>query len=85
VLAEFGIRPDRDDAAFTRLLDALEGHPLAMRAVLLRLGQTPAAALLDELKAAFAGAEGDPATRRIYAPNDLAYLMSCCGCSRTQC
>ena len=49
-------------------MQELDGHPLAMRAVLLRLGeQQSAASLLAELKKQFAGAEGDESTRKIFA------------------
>ena len=49
-------------------MQELDGHPLAMRAVLLRLGeQHSAASLLAELKKQFAGAEGDESTRKIFA------------------
>ncbi|EGV31729.1 Tetratricopeptide TPR_2 repeat-containing protein [Thiorhodococcus drewsii AZ1] len=67
VVADLGLRPKREDAHYGALMDALDGHPLAMRAVLLRLGETSAETLLAELEAAFAGSEGDESTRRIFA------------------
>ncbi|MBK1648393.1 tetratricopeptide repeat protein [Rhabdochromatium marinum] len=67
VVADLGLRPKREDAHYGALMDALDGHPLAMRAVLLRLGETSAETLLAELEAAFSGSEGDESTRRIFA------------------
>jgi len=67
VVADLGLRPNREDAHYGALMDVLDGHPLAMRAVLLRLGETLAETLLVELEVAFAGSEGDESTRRIFA------------------
>ncbi len=67
VLAELGVRPNRDDAQLQALMDALEGHPLAMHAVLPRLADTAADRLLAELQAAFADASGCESTRAIQA------------------
>ena len=67
VVADLGLRPKRDDCHYGALIDELDGHPLALRAVLLRLQDKGAEALLAELKSAFAGAEGDESTRRIFA------------------
>ena len=54
-----GLRIDREDKAFMALMETLDGHPLAMRALLLRLQEHSARALLAELKTQFEGAEGD--------------------------
>ncbi len=59
--------PDRADTDFQQVLDALDGHPLGIRAVLLRLADTPPKQLHAELEAAFTGADGDDSTRRIFA------------------
>lgn len=53
---DLGLKPKRDDAGFAALMDALDGHPLAIRAVLLRPGEVPAERLLAELKQELAGA-----------------------------
>ncbi|MCG6862771.1 MAG: tetratricopeptide repeat protein, partial [Chromatiaceae bacterium] len=71
VVADLGLHPDRTDTHYSALMDALDGHPLAMRAVLLRLGEVPAEQLLTELEQAFAGAEGDESTRGIFAALEL--------------
>jgi len=56
---------DREDKNYHDLLGKLEGNPLALRAVLLRLKECTAAALLAELQESFDGLEGDDATKRI--------------------
>jgi tetratricopeptide (TPR) repeat protein len=71
VVRDLGLKIKRDDPSYAALMDALDGHPLAMRAVLLRLPEKPAGQLLTELKAAFAGAAGDESTRRIFAALSL--------------
>ena len=67
VVRDLGLTLDRSDKTYRDLIEMLEGHPLAIRAVLLRLEQTPAASLLKELQQGFRGAEGDESTTRIYA------------------
>jgi len=52
-------------------MEKLDGHPLAMRAVLLRLEHTPAASLLKELEQGFSGHAQDESTARIYAALNL--------------
>ncbi len=71
VVRDLGLRIQRDDTHYAELMDELDGHPLAMRAVLLRLEEKPAEQLLVELKKEFAGAVGDESTRRIFAALDL--------------
>ncbi len=71
VLADLGLKPDRDDHRLKALMDALDGHPLAMRAVLPRLAETDVGSLLGELEAAFVGAAGDAGTRAIFAALSL--------------
>ena len=71
LVADLGLHPRRDDKDYGALLDELDGHPLALRAILLRLQERSAAQLLAELKSAFAGARGDPATQRIDAALSL--------------
>jgi tetratricopeptide (TPR) repeat protein len=52
---------------FKALLDRLQGNPLYIRSVLLRLEDKTATELSEELDAAFAGAGGDDATRHLVA------------------
>jgi tetratricopeptide (TPR) repeat protein len=67
VVAELGLTLNREDKSCQDLLDRLDGNPLALRAVLLRLKECTAAALLAELQESFNGLEGDEATKRIQA------------------
>jgi tetratricopeptide (TPR) repeat protein len=67
VVADFGLKIDRKNQDFIDLIKELDGHPLAIRAILLRLNERKAADLLSELKQQFAGQEGDDSTRRIFA------------------
>jgi len=50
------------EKTYNDLMKKLDGHPLAMRVVLLRLAETPAAALLKELEQGFDEAEQDEST-----------------------
>ncbi|MDR1704513.1 MAG: tetratricopeptide repeat protein [Clostridiales bacterium] len=59
--------PLRRDADYEALMEKLGGNPLAVRAILLRLKEKSAKALLDELDSAFIGIEGDDSTKRIQA------------------
>lgn len=67
VVADLGLQIDRKHQDFIALLKELDGHPLAIRAILLRLDERKAADLLAELQQQFAGQEGDDSTRRIFA------------------
>jgi tetratricopeptide (TPR) repeat protein len=67
VVADLGLTLDRNDDNYRELLNKLDGNPLALRAVLLRLKECTAAALLAELDENFNGLEGDEATKRIQA------------------
>ncbi|MFM2320583.1 MAG: hypothetical protein RLZZ215_3204, partial [Pseudomonadota bacterium] len=67
VVADLGLKIDRKHQDFIALLKELDGHPLAIRAILLRLDERKAADLLAELQQQFAGQEGDDSTRRIFA------------------
>jgi len=67
VVADLGLTLDRKDKNYHDLLNKLGGNPLALRAVLLRLREHTAAALLAELQESFNGLEGDEATKRIQA------------------
>ena len=67
VVADLGLSLDREGNTYKELMDKLEGNPLAVRAILLRLNERPAEALLADLEDAFEGIEGDNATKRIQA------------------
>lgn len=67
VVADLGLKIDRKNQDFLALINELDGHPLAIRAILLRLNERTAADLLAELKQQFAGQGGDESTRRIFA------------------
>ncbi|MCP4409607.1 MAG: ATP-binding protein, partial [Gammaproteobacteria bacterium] len=71
VVHDLGLDIDREDASFMELMQVLDGHPLAMRAVLLRLQERPAQALLEAWQSQFEGAAGDESTRRIFAALSL--------------
>ena len=59
VALHFDLHLDYDDAAYCELMDKLDGHPLAMRVVLLKLDETPADHLLQEYNEVFDDAEPD--------------------------
>ncbi len=67
VVQDLELTLDRKNPTYRRLLDRLDGNPLAIRAILLRLQSVSAEQLLAELETAFAGAEGDESTRRLQA------------------
>jgi tetratricopeptide (TPR) repeat protein len=67
VVADLGLRLDRENKDYQKLLNKLEGNPLALRAVLLRLEERGAPQLLAELEENFNGLQGDEGTKRIQA------------------
>jgi tetratricopeptide (TPR) repeat protein len=67
VVADLGLRLDRENKGYRDLLDKLEGNPLALRAVLLRLEKRSASKLLTELEKNFNGSQGDEGTKRVQA------------------
>nr|CAA6810667.1 MAG: TPR repeat:TPR repeat [uncultured Thiotrichaceae bacterium] len=67
VVSGLGLSVKRDDEDFKKLIEELDGNPLAIRAILLRLPDYSAKALLENLKEQFVGAEGDESTKRIMA------------------
>ena len=71
VVRDIGLSIERDDPVYADLIKLLEGHPLAMRAVLLRLNESDAKSLKQELEKGFLGAKGDESTIRIYTALDL--------------
>ncbi|MCI5147113.1 MAG: tetratricopeptide repeat protein, partial [Candidatus Electrothrix sp. AR3] len=66
VLGDLGLRVKRDDADFLELIEELDGHPLALRAVLLQLGQKGAAELLADLRH-FLTLEGEESSKILAA------------------
>jgi tetratricopeptide (TPR) repeat protein len=74
VVRDLGLTLGRDDPVIQKLIEKLDGHPLAMRAVLLRLDQTRAHDLLAEIEQGFVvdDADGhDNSTRRFYSALSL--------------
>ncbi|MDR0372158.1 MAG: tetratricopeptide repeat protein [Nitrososphaerota archaeon] len=67
VVKDLGLSFDRGNKTYKKLMDKLNGNPLAIRAILLRLKEKPATELLTELEENFNGLVGDDATRRIQA------------------
>ncbi len=67
VLRDLGLRVKRDDEDFRALIEELDGHPLALRAVLLQLKKKGAKELLADLRKEFALLEGDESSNRILA------------------
>ena len=71
VAKDLGLKLNRSDTTYSKLIKELDGHPLAIRAILLRLADTSASVLLAELQQQFVGATGDASTRRIFAALSL--------------
>jgi tetratricopeptide (TPR) repeat protein len=67
VLDDIGLVAPEDSKEFGELLDRLQGNPLYIRSVLLRMKDKSPAQLSKELDAAFAGADGDEATKHLTA------------------
>ena len=67
VVADLGLTLDRESKAYQDLMVNLDGNPLAVRSILLRLTERPAAELLTELEDEFRGMESDEGTKRIQA------------------
>ncbi|MCW5208797.1 hypothetical protein VU10_01000, partial [Desulfobulbus sp. US1] len=76
VLRDLGLRVKRDDEDFRALIEELDGHPLALRTVLLQLKEKKPAELLVDLRKEFALLEGDESSSRILAA--LAVLDQAC-------
>ena len=66
VVRDLGLTIDREDKDLKALLEKLGGNPLALRVILLRLGEGKKAKdLLEELDRQFTGAAGDDGTEQI--------------------
>ncbi|MBF0195480.1 MAG: CHAT domain-containing protein, partial [Magnetococcales bacterium] len=72
VVGDLGLKLDRNNIDYAEILAILGGHPLAMRAILLRLEQVKnPALLLKDLRDKLQGQEGDESTKRILAALSL--------------
>ncbi|MDR3000769.1 MAG: tetratricopeptide repeat protein [Fibromonadaceae bacterium] len=70
VVKDLGLRIERNNKEFAEVISKLDGNPLAIRAILLRLEKRPlvyVTQLLAELDDEFKGFEGDESTQRIQA------------------
>ena len=67
VINDLGLAIDRKAESYQNLIQKLDGNPLAIRAILLRLKEQKADELLAELKEQFVGLQGDESTQRITA------------------
>jgi len=67
VVSDLKLALDRQNEDYRALLDRLEGKPLAVRVILLRLTERPAKALLTELDENFQVRYGDQGRERIQA------------------
>ncbi|MFB3131615.1 MAG: hypothetical protein ACE10K_03750, partial [Rhodothermales bacterium] len=87
ILRDLGKTVDRTDADLVRLMDLLDGHPLAMRVMLPLLEDRPAATLADALKHNLdtLGTTGDALQDKLFAtlrfvednvPDDLRPLLT---------
>ncbi len=68
ILRDLGLEADQQDAGLKTLMDLLDGHPLAMRALLPRLREVGAGVLADQLKGRIRVEPGsDPLQARLFA------------------
>jgi tetratricopeptide (TPR) repeat protein len=67
IVKDIGLKIQHNNEDFINLINKLDGNPLALRAILLRLGERTAGQLLVELNDEFKGCEGDESTSRIQA------------------
>ena len=86
ILRDLGMTIDRDDPDLCGLMDALDGHPLLMRAILPKLADRPAAAILSAVQGNLdeLGLAGDATHEKVLAtlrfvekalPEDLQPLL----------
>jgi len=71
ILHDLGVTIDRNDPGLMSLLDALQGHPLLMRAVLPALDRSSVADVLRTLQARLMGSGGTREDRALQATMDL--------------
>lgn len=67
IVRDLGLRVDRNDVHLVELLNFLDGHPLAMRAVLTQLAEHNAADLLQRLRHRLQQATTDEAQAKLFA------------------
>lgn len=68
ILRDLGLDADQQDAGLKTLMDLLDGHPLAMRALLPRLREVGAGVLADQLQGRIRVEPGsDPLQARLFA------------------
>ena len=74
ILGDLGIKIDRDDEDFHRLMDMLAGHPLVMRVILPRLEKMSPAAVIIALQSNIEelGLEGGEVEQQLWATLRLA-------------
>jgi hypothetical protein len=71
VARDLGLKLDRNDPDCLELLNELDGHPLALRAVLMQLAEDSARELLQRFKRQLSAASGDESTRRMFTAFEL--------------
>ncbi|MEH6876359.1 MAG: tetratricopeptide repeat protein, partial [Candidatus Competibacter sp.] len=67
ILRDLGLEADQKDAGLKNLMDLLDGHPLAMRALLPRLREVSAKALAERLRGRIPLESGDDSQTRLFA------------------
>ena len=68
ILHDLGLDADQENDGLKKLMDVLDGHPLAMRALLPRLREVSASKLADQLKGRIrVEPGGDPLQARLFA------------------
>ncbi|HRD68440.1 MAG TPA: AAA family ATPase, partial [Candidatus Competibacter sp.] len=68
ILRDLGLEADQKDAGLKNLMDVLDGHPLAMRALLPRLRDVGAGVLAEQLKGRIrVESHSDPLQARLFA------------------
>lgn len=68
ILRDLGLEADQKDAGLKTLMDLLDGHPLAMRALLPRVPEVGASVLAEQLKGRIrVEPGGDPLQARLFA------------------
>jgi tetratricopeptide (TPR) repeat protein len=71
VVKHLGLKIERSNEEFAGIIKKLDGNPLAIRAILLRLQERSASKLLKELDEDFKGFDGDESTLRIQSVFNL--------------
>lgn len=86
ILRDLGLDADQQDAGLKTLMDVLDGHPLAMRALLPRLREVGAGVLAGQLKGRIRVEPGsDPLQARLSPRWSLSRRLCRRNCSRCCC